>query len=93
MSSRYSYIPLAMAFTGLFSLLGNVTLVRRVAGFFAPITLEVYLCHEKWIVLIRRAFPSLGTTALNLAAIVLGILTAKLLLLIENAVARRPSGH
>ena len=92
-SPRYAYIPLTMAFTGLFSLLGNVPPIRRVAGFFAPITLEVYLCQEKWNVLIQRAFPSLGTVPLNLAAFALAILTAKLLLRIENTVTRRPHGH
>ena len=92
-SPRYAYIPLAMAFTGLFSLLGNVPPIRRAAGFFAPITLEVYLCQEKWNVLIQRAFPSLGTVPLNLAAFALAILTAKLLLHIENTVTRRPHGH
>ncbi len=85
---RYSYIPMAISFTAFFSILGNVPPINRVASWLAPITLEIYLCHEKWLSIIARALPSAGKFSVNVIALLLTIVSALILQLIEKRVFR-----
>lgn len=85
-SERYVYIILGISCTVLFSIIGNVSVINRITSWFAPITLEIYLCQEKWISIITRSFPMMGSVAINLTAVILTIITAWLLVFLENKV-------
>ena len=83
---RYVYIIVSISCTVLFSIIGNVSVINHIAAWFAPITFEVYLCHEKWISIITRLFPTIGSVGINLASFVLCIATARLMVFLENGV-------
>lgn len=82
----YVYIILSISCTVLFSIIGNVSVINRITSWFAPITLEVYLCHEKWLSIVSRIFPTTGSVEINLASFVLCIITARLLVRLEDKV-------
>lgn len=89
---KYIFYPLSIFLTMLFSIMGNVPQIRKFASFFAPITLEIYLCFEKCLSLVSRAIPDYGTIIINLLAFVLTIITAKLLLRLECFVREKWTG-
>ena len=83
---RYFYIVLGIICTLCFSVLGNIPLIKHFASWFAPITLELYLCQEKYLKIVSRNFPDCGLVVTNLLAIILAIATAYLLIHIERKV-------
>ena len=85
-SERYVYIILSISCTVLFSIIGNVYVINRLTSWFAPITLEIYLCQEKWLRIMTRLFPTIGKVSINLAACILSVITAWLLVFLENEV-------
>lgn len=87
----YIYIIMGISCTVLFSIIGNVLVINRITSWFAPITFEVYLCHVKWLYIITRLFPTIGSVGINLAAFILCIITAWLLELLENKVYHKPA--
>ena len=87
---RYAYIVMAPCFTAFFGILGQVAPIRRVASWFAPITLELYLTHEKFLTSLNKAMPTAGTIPVNLAAFCYALAAALLLSYVEKAILRRP---
>ena len=83
---RYIFILLAMVFTGLFSLLGNIRIIKSITSYFSPITLEIYLCHEKVLSILSRSMTKSTKNVINFAAFVVTIILSYLLLIIVNAI-------
>lgn len=76
-SERYLYIGLAFGFSVLMSMCGRNRIISNAAGFFAPVTLELYLVHEKIVRLFtEQLFPEGNMLLLNTLAFVLACLMA-----------------
>lgn len=84
-SFRYIYIILAIAYNMLFSAVGEYIIIRKICSLFAPITLEIYLVHEKIIFILSRILsPHIHFVGINILAFGFAICCAYLLWIIEK---------
>lgn len=83
---RYLFIPLAISYTSLFSCIGNCKVLQKVGTWFAPITLEIYLTHEKIIIVVTKLFPMFNDIVINLTALLCSVICAYVLLRIEKII-------
>lgn len=88
-SLRYPNAVLAIGAAALFSLLGKIRCISRAMSFLAPVSLEIYLCHEKILLVLTAACPGLGNIVLNAAAFILGIIGAYMLAALSRRIIAR----
>lgn len=84
---RYVFLPLAAGYTLLFAKAGEWKPLHKPAAFLAPLSLEIYLLHEKLLFLLGKT--ALLPLPLNLLAAALAILGACLLNRAEKLLTRR----
>lgn len=77
---QYTYIPVALGVTAVFSLLGNVSAIKFFASLFAPVSLEIYLCFERWQAIIPRIIPLSSVFFVDVISLILSIITSYIIL-------------
>lgn len=73
---RYMLAILGVAMTFLFSIVGELKAVNKLSGFFAPITLEIYLIHEVVMKIVTMHPLISNKLLLNIVAAVVSIAIA-----------------
>lgn len=86
---RYLFLPLAIGYTMLFSLAGEWEPVAKISAFFAPISLEIYLLHEKTLEILPKFLPGMGNGLINLTGFLIAVIGAYALLLIEKRILKK----
>ncbi len=85
-SIRYVIIPCAICATIIFSVLGSFRPINKLMSFISPITLEIYLCHERILFVLSKAFPNWNILVINGIAFCLALIAAQLLAFISEAI-------
>ena len=88
-SKRYLYLVMAVIFSMFFSIIGEVKQLGPVFRWLSPLTLEIYLVHERIIDALKMKHMDNDLLIMNMIAIVCALVVAKLLLTFEDKVIYR----
>ena len=86
---RYLFLPLAVGYAMLFSVAGEWKPVMKIAAFFAPVSLEIYLLHEKALELLPKMLPEAGDITVDLIGFPLAVGAAYVLSFIEKRILKK----